>query len=108
MKQRSLLLFEESIKSSKSKKNYLYHIKYFLKFSKIKDYDGLIKVPTEQMQTILEDYVIYLKRTVNPNSVPIYITWVKHFFVMNSPYLLGYYTKDVSRTSQKVRPKGMV
>jgi hypothetical protein len=50
MKQRSILIFEESIKSSKSKKNYLYHIKYFLKFSKIRDYDGQIKVPTEQMQ----------------------------------------------------------
>jgi integrase/recombinase XerD len=106
MKQRSLLIFEESIKSSKSKKNYLYHIKYFLKFSKIKDYDGLIKVPTEQMQTILEDYVIYLKRKVNPNSVPIYITGIKHFFVMNRvriywEIIQKMYPEQVKRSGQK-------
>jgi len=106
MKQRSLLIFEESIKSSKSKKNYLYHIKYLLKFSKIKDYDGLIKVPTEQMQTILEDYVMYLKRTVNPNSVPIYMTGIKHFFVMNRvriywEIIQKMYPEQVKRSGQK-------
>jgi len=106
MKQRSLLIFEESIKSSKSKKNYLYHIKYFLKFSKIRDYDGLIKVPTEQMQTILEDYVMYLKRTVNPNSVPIYMTGIKHFFVMNRvriywEIIQKMYPEQVKRSGQK-------
>lgn len=83
VEQRSLLIFEESIKSTVTRNNYRRHIKWFLEFSKIKDYDGLTKVPVDQMQTIIEDYVMHLKRTVDPNSVPIYMTGVKHFFIMN-------------------------
>jgi len=81
--QRSLLIFEESIKSQASRHTYSQQIQWFLRFTKIKDYDGLLKVPTEQMQTLLEDYVMHLKKTISPNSVPIYMTGVKHFFVVN-------------------------
>ena len=83
MKQRSLLLFEESIKSQATRSNYLDHIDRFLKFTKLKDYDSLLKLDSEQLQTILEDYVMHLKKTVSPNSVPVYMTGVKHFFTMN-------------------------
>ena len=106
MKQRSLLLFEESIKSVVTRDNYTLHLKEFLKFSKIKDYDGLIKIPSEQLQTILEDYVLYLKKTINPNSVPIYMTGVKHFFVMNRirifwEIIQKMYPEKVKRAGQK-------
>jgi integrase/recombinase XerD len=106
MKQRSLLLFEESIKSVVTRDNYTLHLKEFLKFSKIKDYDGLIKVPSEQLQTILEDYVLYLKKTINPNSVPIYMSGVKHFFVMNRIRIFWeiihkMYPEKVKRAGQK-------
>lgn len=84
MKQRSLLLFEESIKSKATRSNYLDHLSRFLKFSKLKDYDSLFKLNTEQTQTILEDYVMHLKKTVSPNSVPVYMTDVKHFFIICS------------------------
>ena len=83
MKQRSLLLFEESIKSPVTRSNYLDHLDRFLKFTNLKDYDSLLKLDSEQLQTILEDYVMYLKNTVSPNSVPVYMTGVKHFFTMN-------------------------
>ena len=104
--QRSLLIFEESIKSPASRKTYRQHIKWFLKFTKIKDYDGLLKVPTEEMQTILEDYVMHLKKTINPNSVPVYMTGVKHFFVMNRVRLFWeiiqkMYPEKIKRAGQR-------
>jgi hypothetical protein len=83
MKQRSLLLFEESIKSKVTRNNYLDHMKRFLAFTKLRDYDSLLKLESEQLQTILEDYVMHLKKTVNPNSVPVYMTGIKHFFIMS-------------------------
>jgi len=42
--QRSLLIFEESIKSKASRHTYRQQIQWFLRFTKIKDYDGLLKV----------------------------------------------------------------
>lgn len=83
MKQRSLLIFEESIKSKATRKNYIDHINRFLEFTKLKDYDSILKIESNQLQTILEDYVIHLKNTINPNSVAVYITGVKHFCIMN-------------------------
>lgn len=106
MKQRSLLLFEESIKSPIARKNYLRHITYFLKFTKIKDYDGLIQVPNEQMETMIQDYVFHLKQTINPNSVPIYMTGIKHFFIMNRVKIFWdliqkMYPEHVKKSGQK-------
>jgi len=104
--QRSLLLFEESIKTKATLQTYTQHIRWFLKFAKIKNYDGLLKVPTEQMQMILEDYVMHLKKTINPNSVPVYMTGVKHFFVVNRVRLFWeiiykMYPQKVKRGGQK-------
>lgn len=83
IEQRSLLIFEQSIKSPATRKNYRDHLDRFLEYTRLKDYDALVSVPTNQMETILQDYVIYLKKTVNPNSVGTYMTGVKHFFTMN-------------------------
>jgi len=55
----------------------------FLKFTKLKDHDSLLKLDVDQTQTVLEDYVMHLKKIVSPNSVPVYMTGVKHFFIMN-------------------------
>ncbi len=104
--QRSLLIFEESIKSQASRHTYRQQIQWFLRFTKIKDYDGLLKVPPEQMQTILEDYVMHLKKTISPNSVPIYMTGVKHFFVVNRVRLFWeiihkMYPQKVKRAGEK-------
>ena len=58
MKQRSLLIFEQTIKSEKTRKNYIDHLDRFLNFTKIKDYDSLLKIEQEQLQQIIEDYVL--------------------------------------------------
>ncbi|MDH3312960.1 MAG: hypothetical protein OEM28_07410 [Nitrosopumilus sp.] len=49
MIQRSMLIFENSIKSPETRKTYLYHLNKFLKFFHIKDYDSLAGIETPKM-----------------------------------------------------------
>ena len=56
-KQRSVLLFEQTIKSKATLKNYTYQLNKFREWSKIKNYDGLLQAPQKQIQELLEDYV---------------------------------------------------
>ena len=58
MQQRSMLIFENSIKSDATRKTYLYHLNHFLKFYHIKDYDGLAGIAHEKLQIMVEDYVM--------------------------------------------------
>ncbi len=92
-RQRSILLFESAIKSESAKKSYLYQLKKFRIWCKIKNYDGLLQAPTKQIQELLEDYVMYLKNKVSPNSVPIYFAPIELFYVMN----------DVNLNFKKIR-----
>jgi len=81
--QRSLLLFDESIKSKATKKAYRYQLEQFLKWTKIKDFDSLLQAPQADIQRLLEDYVMHLKRKVSPNSIPVYFAPIELFYVMN-------------------------
>lgn len=83
MKPRSLLKFQESIKSEKTLKNYSDHLRRFCDYYKILDSDELLSFDIERLQIMIEDYTIHLKNTINPNSVPIYMTGVRHFCIMN-------------------------
>ncbi len=69
-KQRSLLLFENSIKSEATREKYLYYLSKFKDFYKLRDYDSILQIPTEKLQEMVEDYVMDLKKRVNPNTVP--------------------------------------
>jgi len=82
-KQRPLLLFEQAIKSEATKVAYKYHLEKFRAWSKIKNYDGLLQAPQKQIQELIEDYVMYLKKNISPNSVPIYYAPIELFYVMN-------------------------
>jgi len=83
---RSTMLFEESIRSKYTKKNYASHLDSFMEFSGL-DGAGLLSTPREQLQRLLEDYLIRLKREANPNSVPSKFQGIRHFCVMNRIYL---------------------
>lgn len=78
-----MLRFEESIKSKHTLNNYKFHLERFLDFAKLKDFDSLINMPKDDIQMLVEEYVVFLKKTVNPNSVQTMMTGVKHFFIMN-------------------------
>jgi len=81
--QRSLIIFEESIKTEATRKAYLYQLEQFRKWTKIKNFDSLLQAPQKNIQELLEDYVMHLKRKISPNSVPIYYAPIELFFVMN-------------------------
>jgi len=83
MMQRSLLLFENVIKSKETLKRYKYYLDIFLKFYHLKDCDSLVSMNNEKLQIMIEDYVMDLKKRVNPNSVPTYITPLQTFLEVN-------------------------
>ncbi|MCH8833468.1 MAG: site-specific integrase [Thaumarchaeota archaeon] len=83
MQQRSILIFEQSIKSPTTRLNYKSNLERFLKFAKIRDYDALLSMSEDDLQELVENYVIDLKGRVNPNSIPCMMSGVKHFFEMN-------------------------
>ena len=85
--QRSLLMFNESIKSEATRINYLGNLNKFLAWSKLKDYDAILKVDDNTLQVMLEDYVFHLKKIYNPNSVPKYISGIEHFLIINDKEL---------------------
>jgi len=78
-----MLRFEQSIKSKHTLSNYKFHLERFLDFAKLNDYDSLINMPKDDIEMLVEEYVVFLKKTVNPNSVQTMMTGVKHFFIMN-------------------------
>jgi len=68
-KPRCLVLFEESCKSKATKKNYKISLDKFLQWTK-KDYESFLMLSENERQVLLEDYTIFIKRRLNPNSVP--------------------------------------
>ena len=85
---RSLLLFENSLKSKVSVKNYLGLLDRFKEFASGEmitdlDYDGLSSIPKTQLQILVEDYVLMLKKKINPNSIPMYYQPIQTFLESN-------------------------
>ena len=104
--QRSMLLFEHTIKSKYTLRNYREHLKRFLKFTKLKDCDSLLKPSKEDIQILLEDYVMHLKKTVSPNSVDTMMRGIKHFYVINK---IGFYWDLISKLyPEKIKPSGFM
>lgn len=81
--QRSLLIFEESCKSPLTRKQYRYYLDKFIEFYHIEDYDALLAIEPAQIQIMIEDYVMHVKKQVSPNSVQTMLFGVKSFFEAN-------------------------
>ncbi len=82
-KQRSLRLFEQILKSDLTKKVYLQSLNYFREYCKVKDFDSLLDIPPKKLQMLIEDYVIYLKGKISPNSIPTRYWPIQAFFEIN-------------------------
>lgn len=76
-------LFSESIKSKYTKKNYDSHLAQFQKFANIPSTNDLAAIHQDTLQYLLENYLIELKQTANPNSIPSKFQGIKHFCIMN-------------------------
>lgn len=79
----SSTLFNESIRSKYTQKNYHSHLTQFLRFTGRSSIDSLLSIPQDDLQCMLENYLLELKQTSNPNSVPSKFQGIKHFCVMN-------------------------
>ena len=83
IKQRGLMLFEESIRSKYTKQNYQSNLNQFIKFARINSSIKLLTISQMKLQHILEDYLVDLKHNTNPNSIPSKFQGIKHFCIMN-------------------------
>jgi len=77
--QRSLLIFENSLKSKETRKTYLFYVNDFISQFDLKDYDDLASTPQDKLQIMMEDYVMYLKKKLSPNIISIPICALKAF-----------------------------
>lgn len=80
---RGIVLFEESIKSQYTAKNYNSHMRQFMRFTGTQSADMLLAVPSAHLQHQIEDYLIALKFTAHPNSIPSMFQGIRHFCIMN-------------------------
>jgi len=81
--QQSFLLFENSIKSESTRKTYVYHLNKFMTFVQIDEFDSLASVESEKMQIMVEDYVMYLKKSKTANSFTVPMSAIKAFLDCN-------------------------
>jgi len=84
--QRSLLLFENAIKTEASYQTYKYGLDKFKDTFKLKDYDSILKIEDKKLQEMVEDYIIMLKKG-NPNSVRSLYSGLELFLVINDKTL---------------------
>lgn len=83
MKQRSLLLFENSIKSEATKVEYHKNLNRFKDFYKLKDYDSILGIDGKKLQEMVEYYVMDMKTKLSPNTIPTRIYPLQAFFEIN-------------------------
>jgi hypothetical protein len=81
--QRSLRIFWSTIKSEATRKTYTFALDKFISYYKLKDYDAVTTIQLEQLQEMVEEYVIRLKNTSPPNSVAVYYFLIKVFLEIN-------------------------
>jgi len=77
--QRSLLIFQNSLKSKNSVKTYTYLLQMFMKHYKISDYDSVVNIEKKKLQPMVEDYVMELKDKISLNSIYTYANPIKTF-----------------------------
>ncbi len=80
--QKSFVIFVNAIKSEKTKVGYIDDLNKFLAFTKILDYDTLVKLDTDTIQEFLENYVLELKSR-NLTSIRTRLVGPELFFDMN-------------------------
>lgn len=90
---RCILLLQNATKSENTYKNYFYNLNRFRKHFKIKDFDGLLEIDSKKINEMIEDWLMYLRKKVSPNSIPTMYYGIELFFAMN----------DVTINSKKLR-----
>jgi len=95
---RCIQVFEQSVNSPITRKSYRERLDTFMEFCEISDYEILVNTDPKQLQTHLENYVMYLKRKhekgdFRARSFAAYLAAIEAFFVQN----------DINLNFKKVR-----
>ena len=95
--------FIDSINSEAFRYEYAKNIRYFLDFTGAGDYDSLLEIDQQQIETKIRDYIVYLRQTkrLAPATVSNYVSPIVHFFEMNN-YILNW--KRLKKFKAKHRP----
>ena len=102
--ERSLLLFQHSVKSRDTFTEYHKRLVLFKKYTECKTFDELSRIDAKDLQAILENYIISLKNKMNPNGIPVHFYAVKSFLEVNDVDLRW---KKITRLfPQKVKKTG--
>ena len=81
--ERSLLLFENSVKSKITFREYLKRLEKFRKFCNAGSFDSLSRIEPANLQEMLEDHIMLRKKQINPNSIPVEFFAIKSFLEIN-------------------------
>ena len=80
--ERSFLLYNNAIKTELTREIYVPILNKFMEFSKQTSYDEVVKLPQEEIQKYLEDFVMSLRNFAH-NTVRLNLSAVLLFFDMN-------------------------
>ncbi len=81
--ERSLLLFENSVKSKITFREYLKRLEKFRQFCNADSFDSLSRIEPPKLQEFLEDYIMLRKNQINPISFPVEFFAIKSFLEIN-------------------------
>lgn len=93
MEERCIKLLRNATKSNSTFKTYMTNLRKFRDFCRVSSYDDLVKLDPSKINTLLEDWIMHLRETLSPNSIPTMYYGVELFFSMN----------DVTINSKKLR-----
>ena len=83
LQQYSLVMLMESLHSEVSRKIYKFHVKKFIEYYKLKDFDSVLEINKIELQKMVETYVIHIKKRISPNSIKSSINPIKTFLEVN-------------------------
>lgn len=84
MTSRCIVLFESACKSKTTFRIYYYNLKRFMLFCKVSDFEDLLKIEPRILNEKIEDWLLFLRGKINPNSIPTMYYGVELFFAMNN------------------------
>ena len=101
-KPRCIIIFEESIKSEETKKQYLFMLNKFRKWVKVEYFEDLLQADEKSIQRKIEDYIIFLKGKISPNTfntqlAPVFLFYELNDILLNKTRLKKMYPAKVKR-----------
>ncbi|MCJ8306516.1 MAG: site-specific integrase [Nitrosopumilus sp.] len=81
---RSILLFENSIKTKATRKLYNYALKKFIEYYKLKSIESILEIPDKKLQEMLEDYLFYFKaKNLKTPTIRSYFSAIELLCIVN-------------------------